>query len=302
MENINYNKFEIQNSKKESETKKEAEEERFSEKDFETFKNFLDINKEVGFGLEGEKIATQYGKEEVEKQKIKKFFQEISKTGTLLTKESLSELPENIQTMLKEFINKTERAIQDTIEELKREIDEIQKEPKPETIERLKYLQDALEAIQSGKEIPFSREKSEEYLERIREIEKLLELEPRLFFLSKDRDPGWWPEIGYAIPICFSEKFDSLRVAIHEIRHRLQLEKNVSLIGEEEIKESSQLLEKLPQLLEIVKEMKEIKEESHNPREIDADLVAKIGEKLLSKKRFSEFKDLMLDSKVPDEF
>jgi hypothetical protein len=203
MENINYNKFEIQNSKKESETKKEAEEERFSEKDFETFKNFLDINKEVGFGLEGEKIATQYGKEEVEKQKIKKFFQEISKTGTLLTKESLSELPENIQTMLKEFINKTERAIQDTIEELKREIDEIQKEPKPETIERLKYLQDALEAIQSGKEIPFSREKREEYSKRIREIEKLLELEPRLFFLSKD--PAWWPEMGYAIPICFSE-------------------------------------------------------------------------------------------------
>jgi 7,8-dihydro-6-hydroxymethylpterin-pyrophosphokinase len=80
------------------------------------------------------------------------------------------------------------------------------------------------------------------------------------------------------------------------------LEKNVSLLGEEEIKESSQLPEKLPQLLEIVKEMKEIKKESHNPREIDADLVAKIGEELLSQKRFSEFKDLMLDSKVPDEF
>jgi hypothetical protein len=201
--------------------------------------------------------------------------------------------------MLKEFINKTERAIQDTIEELKREIDEIQKEPKPETIERLKYLQDALEVIQSGKEIPFPREKSEEYSKRIREIEKLLELEPRIFFLSKG--PGWSPEMGYEMPICFSEKFDSLRVAIHEIRHRLQWEKNVSLLGEEEVKESPQLLEKLPQLIEIVKEMKEIKEESHNPREIDADLVAKIGEELLSENKVSEFKDLMLDSKVPNE-
>jgi hypothetical protein len=74
MEKINYNKFEIQNSKKESETKKEAEEERFSKKDLETFKFFLDINKDIDFGLEGEKIATQYGKEEVEKKKKSKNF------------------------------------------------------------------------------------------------------------------------------------------------------------------------------------------------------------------------------------
>ena len=293
MEKFNYNKFEMQNSEKESETKKEIEEKRFSKKDLKNFKIFLDINKDVDFGLKGEEIATKYGKREDEKQKIKKFFQEIDKTGTVLTKDSLSELPESIQTMLKETLNRMEKTIQNTVEELEKEINEIQKQPEPEAIERLKYLQDALEGIQSGKEIPFPREKSEEYFKRIREIEKLLELEPSLFFLSKRH--AWFPKIGYEIPVCFLEKFNSLRVAIHEIRHRLQYEKNVSLLEEEEVKN-------FPQLLKIVKEMKEIKEESHNPREIDADLAAKMGENLLSENRFAEFKDLMLDSKVPDEF
>ena len=293
MEKFNYNKFEMQNSEKESETKKEIEEKRFSKKDLKNFKIFLDINKDVDFVLKGEEIATKYGKREDEKQKIKKFFQEIDKTGTVLTKDSLSELPESIQTMLKETLNRMEKTIQNTVEELEKEINEIQKQPEPEAIERLKYLQDALEGIQSGKEIPFPREKSEEYFKRIREIEKLLKLEPSLFFLSKRH--AWFPKIGYEIPVCFLEKFNSLRVAIHEIRHRLQYEKNVSLLEEEEVKN-------FPQLLKIVKEMKEIKEESHNPQEIDADLAAKIGENLLSENRFAEFKDLMLDSKVPDEF
>jgi len=138
-----------------------------------------------------------------------------------------------------------------------------------------------------------------EYALCIRELEDILGLPHTKIILWIDE--GFWPH-GKGVflrPIIwpfFKERF--LQVAIHEVRHFLQLKYKVRLISFEEVKNFA-IKEEIEKLINKLKKEKDL---LHLDHEIDALIVEVLGEKLITQGKIEEFKNLMLKSILPTSF
>jgi len=144
-----------------------------------------------------------------------------------------------------------------------------------------------------------------EYAFYIREIEKILEL-PHIRIIPWF-DEGFCPygEGAFLRPILWPfwretpPQVTPLQVAIHEVRHLLQVKYKVRLITIEEVKDLTIFKE------EIEKQIDKLKKEGelfHLEEEIDALIVEVLGRELLTQKKIKEFKNLMLNSILPTSF
>lgn len=140
-----------------------------------------------------------------------------------------------------------------------------------------------------------------EYKKNIQAIEELLGFRP--LKIIPGLEAAFWNLPGlklFSAPILWNEPVNPLRVAIHEIRHYVQIQNFTSYLK----------LETIPSVLqeEIKKEIEESIEELkktpkkfigyHLDEEIDARIVEIIGEQLLKEQAIEKFRELITSSKI----
>jgi hypothetical protein len=138
-----------------------------------------------------------------------------------------------------------------------------------------------------------------EYAFCIRELEDILGL-PHTKIISWI-DEGFWPH-GKGVflrPIIWPFWRETpLQVAIHEVRHFLQLKCKIRLLSLNEIKNLSLKIE----IEKLVNELKGKEDICYLEYEIDARIIEVLGYKLLKDGRVEEFRDLMLNNIIPTSF
>ena len=131
-------------------------------------------------------------------------------------------------------------------------------------------------------------------MEYVRKIEKIVKISEGLFVIYKScKEPAVAPtkqQIWLYLLPSSPPNMAPLDTAVHEVRHRLQIEKRVPLITKKE-------LQSFPNFLKMFEEVEDkgVKED-----EIDAAICAAIGSLLLEINEVEEFRQLMLYSRLPE--